>query len=358
MISIDLFYPALFFVIVLSISMLFFAGSLTEASRFYLSLFITLIVALFFGVRGDDVGIDSYQYARLYEGFTRRSDIEPLFFVLIFSTSPFYSYTSFFVFVSILINLGYFYSFRVIERRYYFLCLSLLFSSFLFLNSNVSMVRQGLSISLAFLAFSIFYKRSFSFSFSSVFVYLLSVTAHYSALVLLPLFLYGKIRLRRWHFFPILSLVFFFFNFDITIITSYFWSYGGLVQKLHWYLTWPHLTEWSLKHFYYVVLFFYCLVFFVFFFKRGFLYFDGIDFFIKVFLYSLLVLSVFHRDEMLADRLFYYFIPFILVAFVKFFVRVNFGFKYFVLFFLLILWFLKSYYQFYTWFISGSAIGI
>jgi len=120
-------------------------------------------------------------------------------------------------------------------------------------------------------------------------------------------------------------------------------------------------VPWKLKHFYYlIILLFIVLCLCVYF--ADYVINDNMNSICKLSAMGFLVIATFRADEMLVDRLFYYFIlPILYVGYDTFrFVMLK-KLKAPAVFLILFLiagsvWSLKSNYQFYTWFVTKKSI--
>lgn len=312
----------------------------------------TITISVLYALRADNIASDSKNYLV----FVSESD------VLVQGMSPFIIYIGrvvnmmsggsfvFFLIVSLIVNLGYLYSFYKVDKEKYLIIMAFFSVSFLFLNSNINMLRQGMAISIGTIAIynavSSNYLKYFVFSLISLFI-------HSSAVILflVPVLLLIKEKQVAWLVFFILAFLFF-LDFSIQPFLSELKGFHWSFQRLHWYFTWDNAVRFELKHVYYLylILIVYCLISF-----------DSLDPLLKRFSLVLLsipiVVVVFRPGDFMVDRFSLYFVPIILITFVKLTTQskvFNNGLIYKAFLCLPALWLFKSAYQFNSWWILGN----
>lgn len=184
-------------------------------------------------------------------------------------------------------------------------------STFVFWLSNLSMLRQGLaipivSLSLYYLIFKENFKKFYLFSFFSASIHYSSLFAE--LLIFILYFLLRNLNIKDLRILVVLlSLLIIyphniFSDFILYIVSSIYIIYESpITDKLLWYFQWDKLNLWHIKHVYYLI-----LMLFIF---SGLLEKDKKR--LIIILIPMSFLALFKYDEMVTDRIFMYFVPFI-----------------------------------------------
>jgi hypothetical protein len=277
-----------------------------DRTRLILCVFIILILSLLFGFRGFEVGVDTINYIDFFRNESPELGIrEPLFY-LFKIIDNFYIFRDFsfgLMVVSFLINFLLLITFKIASNNYPGI-FALYISTFLYLNMNINIIRQGLAISLIALAIVLVVKKRKSVKF-----WIIGCLTHYSAVVaIFPAMFFLKLRfdvkIKLFATFLIWLLIYFV---GVKSLLLPFVEYSDAVSNAYWLLTWDIGREWNLKHIYYLILF---LLLFSFFIEKKYNRKKNNEnhIFISLLLLSFLIASIFKSDEMFADRIFYYFI--------------------------------------------------
>ena len=308
----------------------FFASFIRErTARFGAVLGILLLFALLFGIRDWGVGIDTPKYTAAFEAgrVAEYHDLEiyePLYIAAGLVLRPVLKhYNLFLLFVSFLQVLCLFLAYHRLLGRWAPFGLALYAAGFVFWLSNLSMLRQGLSIALCFYAYALLVTSE---HLKGGLLLLLSPMVHFSALLWPVAYFLFRFYRRLAESYPSLfraavvlvvaGLAYpgpLFYEF-LKFLVDQVYSLTGhpYAEKIQWYMTWSKLTPWHLKHVYFLIL----LLFFavaVRVFRRG----RADEHFL--FLFSGLTVILFCKyDEMVADRMFMYFVPVVPVLLLKF----------------------------------------
>ena len=293
----------------LAINLLFAISFLrNEKHRFPLVLILTSILSLIIGIRGRAVGLDSAVYANFFSGSDE--DIsEPFFYVLRWLT--FYNIELAFVAVAWLTNFYFLLSFKKINIHYP-LIFAIYISTFIYINLNINIIRQGLA--MAFFAYAAAMLLSSS---NKKYFYIygaLAVLTHFSAFIpLLGLHLVARFENKSHSaLLPLLLIcvVLQFINFSEFILP--FIEYSNAINKIYWYLTWDIGKSWSFKHVYYLILMLLIAIFFINYANKGVIFKVKSYYLSFIFLiYGFSLVFLFRQEEMFADRIFYYFFFFV-----------------------------------------------
>lgn len=322
--------------------------------RFYFLLFGSFLFSFFFCLRDPSIGSDSVNYASLVTNPGQlKQNIEPFFKFLAYMVRVLggNEYIFFFL-ISFIINTSLikaFYNLNKINFSFYYL---LFITSFLFINMNMNILRQGVAIGLSSLAISYFFNKNY---YKFLFLSLLSILSHLSGVIIFILPIFYSINLSPKKIALFFLLLTFLYFIKLSTFIEPFVNYGFFFKQIYWYLTWEKVKPFQIKHIYYLLLVLFSIVTWLYFknfknktYKIGFYS-----------LFSIFFITAFFReDEFLVDRSSLYFFPFVVMiifeslSFVK-----NFGNKLIVSYSLIfgsLLWILQSLYQFYSWWVLGN----
>lgn len=297
------------FLILISINSLFFISLIKkELIKFPLTFSIIGLLSLVIGARGTGVGLDSKEYAAFFVIGSDKID-EPMFHLI--KLMSLHNITAAFIITSLATNIILLLAFRKFGKRYP-LYIALYLCTFLFINMNVNIVRQGLAMAI----FSYAAAALLDYSYRKYWLIgIIAIITHFSAAI--PVFslaiivLYEK-RGARSAFIPLMILCAILYFVNLSNILAPFASYSELLNKVYWYLTWNIGKAWKFKHIYFLILFLIVAllianrVFFLNFLgqRRNHLALMSI-------ICGFLLVFIFRQEEMFADRIFYYFIFFI-----------------------------------------------
>lgn len=340
----NLFHILLLVSVFVTINILFLLNFYqNHGMKYWGGIIIVSLLSFLIGLRARNIGIDSDQYAAVYLGEYEYETLEPVF--LLFSNLSYVvqHYTFFFVLVSIVTNLLIFHSFKNLTKHY-LIAFALFASSFLFVNINVNVIRQGLALSLFMYSVSLLSnKRVYSYWLASC----IAVMTHYTAIVVVFYWAVNRlVHIKTSMYFMILAMVCFWFI-DVVDVLSLLPADNSYIERVRYYFIWGKANPWGIKHFYYFVL---LMVFaYVFLFDR-FSVFEKKLF--TFYLLGLLLIAIFKDEEMVADRFFYYFIPIgivLLIALKDLFAsKIHY---FMIVYFLMSTWFMKTYFiQYPAWF--------
>lgn len=273
-----------------------------EKHKFIISVFIILFVSIIIGLRADNIGLDSAQYAGIYMGTFERAGVEPFFLLIRSIFYPFFnSYIFFFLFSSILVNGLILLAFRKLTPHYP-LALALFLSTFLFINLNINIMRQAYAFGFALCAIASLIKND-----NKKYWILLSlgIFAHYTALIFLTLYFLQKLNLNKKTITFFVLLFFILWNIQFSTIFFYLSSWHDYFSRVYYYFAWSGLTPWHFKHIYFLA--FFLILFYV-------IQHQKLDIkhqkYLLIYLYGFILVFLFKEEEMVADRFFYYMIPF------------------------------------------------
>jgi len=252
----------------------------------------------------------------------------------------------FFLIISLFINSIMFYTFYKIDSKNYILYMAIYSTSFLFINSNINLLRQGMAISIGFLAIyflvSAQIKRYFIFVFISIFI-------HSSAVILLIPFFLLKFK-NKFYIILFITIIVCLYMFHISIIDLLYYIHDihWTLDRLYWYLTWDKIIEFKIKHVYYL----YILLIAIYLYKFNYLDLKLKNYFLS-FLSVLVIIILFRNDDFVVDRFSFYFIPIAVVLYLNLYKLFNIRNKFYLFIFILFpfLWIGKSLYQFNLWWI-------
>lgn len=333
-----------------------FLGSLVKQSnlRLIYLLFGSVLFSFFFSLRSPEIGSDAANYALLVTSPGELNQaIEPFFIFLAFLVRKLggNEYIYFFL-ISLLINASLITAyFNFSEEKFHFYYLFFI-TSFLFINMNMNIMRQGVAISIATLALSYFFQKKILNFFLFTF---LAILTHLSSIIFLLIPVLWSLKLRPKQITVLsLGLVGLYFIKLSTLIQPLV-QYGFFFDKLYWYLTWDKVMPFKIKHVYFLLMILFLIALVVHFknvenrkWKMGF--------------YSLLsilfVSSVFREDEFLVDRSAFYFFPVVAMItfdiFEIFKLKTNKQLVLNILIFGSLIWMGQALFQYYSWWILGN----
>lgn len=270
--------------------------------KFKITFFIIFagLYSIFIAFRDMQIGVD----AATYYAFFSNEDVyiaEPVFHVLRNSllgpnlTLALISFSStclMFVF------------FKTASKRP-FICMAIYLSTFLYLNSQINIIRQGIAMPLWAIGVAIMFERKTRAGLS----FLLAILTHHSTAILVVMGIPLVILLRKFNAIKLYAVcvLLLLYCIDLTDVLRYL---GGLAfgedSRLDWYLSWGIDDPWQLKHIYYVSVpaVIISLVFSYVNKKKD------LGGGLEVVLVVGLCAMVFRSSEMFADRILYYAIPF------------------------------------------------
>jgi len=280
-----------------------------------------ILLALAIGLRAWNVGIDTPKYVAAFASrkvlvYHQLEIYEPLYIVLgLFLRSLLVDYHLFLFLWSFFLAFFLFLAYRsLLPPRLAPLALGLYTGSFVFWLSNLSMLRQGLTISLLFYAYALYERGK---GRAALFTASLAPLLHFSAL-LFPFFyflwrflLYLTRRGGSWFFLllagTILGLLYpgsLFHGLLKAVFDLLYRLFAHpYVEKIQWYLTWSKLTPWHLKHVYYLLLALLLVG------ALGARRHERLAAPFSLLWAGFLVIFLCKYDEMVADRMFMYFVP-------------------------------------------------
>lgn len=320
-----------------------------------LSFILVIFISFLYGLRGVNIGIDSKMYASFFSYNYSYDTMEPGFYILrmVFNLIT-HNTTLHFIALSLIINSTLFNAIKRISSHYN-VVLAMLYSSFLSVNININILRQGVAIGLSILSISFFIKRC---RIKAIITLLIAILFHYTALIFLPMFIVVNKPLNKYMFRLSMIAVLLFFNVNIlSLLINILSSSNSYFQRVIWYFKWSNGDLWRVKHIYYFVLLFAAIIFVIY--NKINTKNQQLSF---LFLIGLGQIAIFKYEEMVADRFFYYFIPVLLILFIEVFYlhfkrlgKVN---IFFISCFAITnLWFLKSYIiQYPNWFIPPFKV--
>lgn len=342
----ELFQYYLYIQLSISIFILFSINFIINKEiKFILSLLVVSLLSIMFGIRGEDVGLDTLNYSKFLNAEVERYDIEPMFQLLRYFNSLLYLNANIsFLIISLVTNILFLLTFKKISSNYPIL-MAIFISTFIFLLLNISMIRQGLAMSFfAFALTSLIYnktKQYFIFSF-------LAIISHYSAGMILLFYLLNKIDVdNKKNIYLILLITTFLYFFNIKEIMYILKDFHWFFNKIYWYLSWEK-EAWKLKHIYY--LFLLLMGVYIYLYNKINILNKKMVFFSLV---GFMFVIIFRLDEMTADRLFYYymFLHIVLIYQLKSIIKNKYHYLVF-LFLGIFIWLNKSILlQYFIWFI-------
>lgn len=138
------------------------------------------------------------------------------------------------------------------------------------------------------------------------------------------------------------------YNIYISDILVLIKNYNPYLERIYWYFGWARLNAWHLKHIYILSLLM-ILVYFYLIHKKIQLK-KEIYFYLVVLLYGWFLVLTFKEETMVADRIFYYFIPvsiILIIHLITYFKNIHL----IIIIFFINIWFIKSaLIQFHKWF--------
>jgi hypothetical protein len=330
----------------INLSLLFILNFHAEDNKKFLyALLIVFLESILIGIRADNIGIDSHQYAEIYSGNYDREGIEPVFLFIKFLFNWLTTdYSFFFMLMSFSINLFIFFAFKNLTKDYV-LAFAIFLSTFLFINMQINIMRQALAIAIVFYGIScLVHNQNKKFWF----LMLVATLTHYTAILFSILFFLRKIEVTKKKVIIIMIFILLIYNFTLSDLLFYIQGYHPYLERVYYYFNWGMLTPWKIKHIYYLVLILILVLY---------LNINKLDEVNKklflFYLYGLILLVLFKEEEMVADRFFYYFIfiGIILILSLRKLIKQK-NIFYLGLYFSIIIWYIKTVYlQFPAWFL-------
>lgn len=321
-----------------------------------LSLLIYFPVLLFFFYMSffhPKVGIDILMYKEIF--YTLDYTLYPLEIDYGFKAYTefirlFTSVKEFYLFITqlmIILVIGI--SVSILKKQYIAIYICLLCTTFLLYNISLNVLRQGVSISFLFLSFSLYVTGKKK---SSIFFYLISLSFHSASLVVLPILLFKKVTLNKTLFFSIVLSFMMFGGQLLGHIAGFLASYHWVFDRVARYTNWVYSTGFEFKLYHISMLL--LTIYYWYFIKvnKNFVYGEVI---LKTLIFSFVISSASSFDQMVSDRLYYFFFLIGLVAicdivdtYIK---RYSFGALLFISF--TTIWAMKTYeLQFERWFVD------
>lgn len=295
------YHVVLSLVLFFSVNLLILINYVKDNSlRTYYTLFIVAIISLCFGLRAENIEGDSIHYANVFYGGSERND-EVLFQYLAFVISRVTDDVGiFFVVIAFIHNVLIFVSFRKLTHNYP-LALALYYCSFIFINLNVSLIRQAIAVAMVFYAtVSLIENKTIKFTA----IVLVASMFHATAVLALPFLFVKKIDLTSGRLVFFLIICVFLYNISIGEIIEVMAAYSEYLARIHWYFNWGLATAWEIKHFYYLVSILVLL------YSAKYAWLDEkYRTLFKFYLIGISYIVLFRQEEMVVDRVFYYFIP-------------------------------------------------
>lgn len=186
-----------------------------KLKRIYLWLTF-LILLLFAGARGYNVGYDYLRYEELFNNIQYIFFIEPLFGLLL---KVFNEYSNFYVFLFFIASVSLLIKFKFFRQYSYYPLFSILvfYTSFYLIN-EMGQIRYGLALSFV----SLYYSSLFRERKAQKYIYLfLAIITHYSSAIVIPTLLFFKYRFKQIEIFWILVVCFVFYIININTILLY-----------------------------------------------------------------------------------------------------------------------------------------
>lgn len=289
--------------------------------RLALLLAFLVITALIIGLRRRDVGVDTPKYVAAFESGEKASYhalelYEPGYVYLGLALKEVLrEYNFYLALVSFAMGFFILWAYRhLLKEGLYPLAFALYLSTFVFWWTNLSILRQGLAISLIFYVYALLEERRWRQAFL---IYLLSCLWHFSALffpaayVLYHLYLY-LYRRKPFIFWLVLGVVLAnlaypgsLVHWVVRVVVDYAYHLTGapFFERARFYFFWPELTPWHVKHVYFLILALFVLA--AFFIKKS----EALLRAHTFILVGLTVLVLTKFDQMVADRMFMYFVP-------------------------------------------------
>lgn len=300
------FYYLLLFTLFFSTNFLFFVSFVRNKTfKLMMTLSVTGLISVVYGVRGSGIGLDTSVYLDIYHNLDARP-LEPIFSVL-FELGRILSLndTILLLLISSLINFILLLAFYMVSDDYPIL-LALCNVSHFYVNMNISIIRQGLALSLFVLAIALFVKNKY---WKTFFVGVFAVLSHMSAVIIFPIMVFGRLKFNNYLLMIYVIGVLFLSTFKLSTVLAPFIGYHSIIAKAYWYFTWGIAKAWHVKHVYYLVflLFGFCLMW-----LRNSPY-EKIRKYNLIFAIGIFTIFLFKEEEMVVDRFFYFFFPIVVI---------------------------------------------
>lgn len=331
-----------YFITTLIASALYFILHFTNVRKSEIAILpINIFYSLFLISRDFAIGVDAQSY---YDFFDEKDVVisEPMFNILKLIHLP----PELILFIISLLSITFVYKyFEAISKRPYLL-MGFYFCTFVFLNTQINIIRQGLSIGLFHLSLVFFYRKRY---FRYYFYALLSILTHYSSVLIYLSVSAGAFFFKKRKNFvgEIIIATIILYITDISSIVVWLAEYYG-IGTVAWYLSQDFSKPWELKHIFYLLVPFgiYMIIKLK---KITPLYFEiPLIVLLSIFFCAML----FKQGDMFADRLIYYTVPSFIVLFDIFSIYYLKGGHIYILIGSLI-WLIKTtYFQLPSWFIN------
>ena len=312
-------YYGIFFVGNVIISLLFLSFFIKKKClKFSVILLTLIIVPLLLSIRESSIALDAPKYINLF----KQGSISKFFMDGIYD----WGYILFNLFLNLftdnynvlLFILAFLHIFLIIflynklQYNYSTLLLAMYFSTFVFWISNLSMLRQGIAIPILAIAiyYLIFDEKKMLFFILSSLASFFHYSAFFVAIFVFSIYLiFYRFSLSKKKFLGFIFILLILYPgnlfmgiiFNIIHLISPYTYNSTILEKIVWYFTWDKFKVWHIKHVYYLILF---LLIFLFYKEKN----DNV---ILLALLLLAFLGLLKYDEMVTDRIFMYFVPFI-----------------------------------------------
>ena len=311
-----LFYIYVAFFGNLSILLLFFLNFIKKFKyKYFLSCMLLFNLAFIISLRDKDVALDTSQYVFLFQSgdyniFFNEHVYDTGYIILNLFINLFTSNYNIFLFLmSFMHILIIFYFYKNFSKKYFPIFMMMYISTFTFWLSNLSMLRQGLAIPIFAIAiyYLIFKEKKIKFLIFSCIAGSIHYTAFFLSLFYFFIyFIYKKIPTYFLKLLLIIEIILVIYpkNLFIDIIMNILKllpSNNSTINKILWYFNWNKLEIWHVKHVYFLVL----IMFFVI------ILLERNKKFMLLISLPVSLLAFLKYDEMVTDRLFMYFVPYI-----------------------------------------------
>jgi len=342
--------------------------------RFALSMCTIAFIAITLGLRNKNVALDTPKYIYIYESaniqhYYENYVYEPLFiFISIITKYIFNYYNLFLMFLTFLHLFLILIAYKnILKNSLYTIAMAIYISTFTFWLSNLSMLRQGLAIAIFTYALSYLINGKYR---KSIILGIITLGIHFSGAIYFIVYFLFKILRRIYKkpliFYVLVLLIIFlllypdnlFLNLIKNIIknTLILFPSNQNLEKVYWYLIWDKKVEWHIKHVYYLILILFIIYTFILRVFRSSSEIPSLQKSYTIFTVSLIMLIILKFDEMVADRIFMYFVPIIPILLVNTYWILNKNYRFILLIVFIIgsiIWFnIKVLYlQYSEWFI-------
>ncbi len=280
-----------------------------------------VVTALIIGLRRRDVGVDTPKYVAAFESGKKATYhalelYEPGYVYLGLALKKVLrEYNFYLALVSFAMGFFVLWAYRhLLPEGLYPLAFALYLSTFVFWWTNLSILRQGLAISLIFYVYALLERRR---RVKALLIYAFSCLWHFSALFFPAAYVLYRLYLHLYRRKPLIfwlilgavltnlvypgSLV----HGVVKVAVDYAYTLTGapFFERARFYFFWPELKPWHVKHVYFLILALFVLA--SFFIRKS----EALLRAHAFFLVGLTVLVLTKFDQMVADRMFMYFVP-------------------------------------------------